>query len=30
VDEIMSEPIPERGIGLAIMDRLKRASHQFN
>ena len=30
VDEIISEPIPERGIGLAIMDRLKRASHQFN
>ena len=30
VDEIISEPVPERGIGLAIMDRLKRASHQFN
>ena len=30
VDVIISEPIPERGIGLAIMDRLKRASHQFN
>mgnify|MGYP001161164785 FL=1 len=28
VDEIISEPIPERGIGIAIMDRLKRASHQ--
>ena len=30
VDEIISEPIPERGIGLAIMDRLKRASHKYS
>lgn len=30
VDEIISEPIPERGIGFAIMDRLKRASYQFS
>ncbi len=26
VDEILAEPVPERGIGLAIMDRLRRAS----
>lgn len=26
VDEIISEPIPERGLGIAIMDRLRRAS----
>lgn len=27
VDEILAEPVPERGIGVAIMDRLRRASH---
>ncbi len=26
VDEIIAEPVPERGIGIAIMDRLRRAS----
>ena len=26
VDEIIAEPVPERGIGVAIMDRLRRAS----
>ena len=26
VDEIIAEPVPERGIGVAIMDRLKKAS----
>ena len=26
VDEIVAEPIPERGVGLAIADRLKRAA----
>ncbi len=26
VDEIVAEPVPERGLGVAIMDRLRRAS----
>jgi len=26
VDEIIAEPVPERGVGLAILDRLRRAS----
>jgi L-threonylcarbamoyladenylate synthase len=26
VDEIIAEPIPERGLGIALMDRLRRAS----
>ena len=26
VDEIVAEPIPERGLGIAIMDRLRRAA----
>lgn len=26
-DEIIAEPVPERGLGIAIMDRLRRASH---
>ena len=26
VDEIIAEPIPERGIGIAIMERLRKAS----
>jgi len=26
VDEIVAEPVPERGIGIAIMDRLRKAS----
>ena len=26
VDEIIAEPVPEQGVGMAIMDRLKRAS----
>lgn len=26
VDEIIAEPIPERGVGIAIMDRLRRAA----
>ena len=26
VDEIIAEPIPERGLGIAMMDRLRRAS----
>ncbi|CAN5894711.1 L-threonylcarbamoyladenylate synthase [soil metagenome] len=26
VDEIIAEPVPERGLGIAIMDRLRRAS----
>jgi L-threonylcarbamoyladenylate synthase len=25
-DEIIAEPIPERGMGIAIMDRLRRAA----
>jgi L-threonylcarbamoyladenylate synthase len=27
VDEIIAEPVPERGVGHAIMERLRRASH---
>jgi len=27
VDEIIAEPVPDRGLGVAIMDRLRRASH---
>ncbi len=26
VDEIIAEPIPERGLGIAMMDRLRRAA----
>jgi L-threonylcarbamoyladenylate synthase len=26
VDEIIAEPVPEQGIGMAVMDRLRRAS----
>ena len=29
VDEIIAEPIPERGLGIAMMDRLRRASSGF-
>ena len=28
-DEIIAEPIPERGLGLAIQDRLRRAATKF-
>ena len=27
VDEIIAEPVPERGLGVAIMERLRRAAH---
>ena len=26
LDEIVAEPVPERGLGLAIMERLRRAA----
>jgi L-threonylcarbamoyladenylate synthase len=26
VDEIIAEPIPERGLGIAMMDRLRKAA----
>ena len=29
VDEIIAEPVPERGVGLAIQDRLRRAATKF-
>jgi L-threonylcarbamoyladenylate synthase len=30
VEVILAEPVPEEGIGLAIMDRLRKASHQHS
>jgi len=29
VDFIVAEPVPERGIGLAIMDRMRKAAYQY-
>ncbi|MGE5355258.1 MAG: L-threonylcarbamoyladenylate synthase [Deltaproteobacteria bacterium] len=29
VDFIVAEPVPETGIGIAIMDRLRKAAHQY-
>jgi L-threonylcarbamoyladenylate synthase len=29
VDFIVAEAVPETGIGIAIMDRLRKAAHQY-
>jgi len=30
LDLILAEPVPETGLGVAIMDRLRKAAHEFN
>ena len=29
LDQIIAEPVPETGLGVAIMDRLRKAAHDF-
>ncbi|MDP2364208.1 MAG: Sua5 family C-terminal domain-containing protein [Ignavibacteria bacterium] len=30
IDYLVAEPVPEHGIGIAIMDRLRKAAYRFN